>query len=475
MINFENLTVSPPQLIFEGGQQDQKSSHGVFSYRIPALLLTHSGNLLAAADQRMEHHFDWGDIRTVIRRSQDKGITWNPITTVVDLADNPNPATDEEKAAFTIDTALIQEPSSQRIFALYDMYPEGRGIFGMAEQFEAAHTRIGEKYYLNLYCNKKNQAYTIRENGQIFSPENEPTDFFVTIESTQAPYSDLGNLYQEGKYLGNVFHTSNQTAPFRVAKTSYIWLSHSDDDGQTWSCPRDITAQLRTPQMKFLGVSPGAGIVLKYGSYAGRLIIPAYTTNFVSHLTGSQSSRVIYSDDAGQTWQIGQAINDHRRLSTEEIIHSETMDNELAQNTESVAVQLKNGNLKLFMRNLNGHLQVATSKDGGLSWETTIQEYPNITDAYVQLSAIQLEENNEEYILLANAEGPGRTNGHLRIAKVEENGDFTWLYSHLIQEGEFAYNSLQQLSANEFILLYEHRSEEQNPFSIYARKLTFSS
>ncbi len=61
-----------------------------------------------------------------------------------------------------------------------------------------------------------------------------------------------------------------------------------------------------------------------------------------------RSSRVLYSDDHGQTWQAGEAVNDNRPVGNQ-VIHSSTMNNSGAQNTESTVVQLNNGDLKLFM------------------------------------------------------------------------------------------------------------------------------
>ena len=43
------------------------------SYRIPALLKTDKGTLIAGADERRLHHSDWGDIGMVVRRSDDNG------------------------------------------------------------------------------------------------------------------------------------------------------------------------------------------------------------------------------------------------------------------------------------------------------------------------------------------------------------------------------------------------------------------
>ena len=124
-------------------------------------------------------------------------------------------------------------------------------------------------------------------------------------------------------------------------------------------------------------------------------------------MSGSQSSRVIYSDDHGETWQAGEAVNDNRPVGNQ-TIHSSTMNNPGAQNTESTVVQLNNGDLKLFMRGLTGDLQVATSKDGGATWEKDVKRYADVKDVYVQMSAIHTVQNGKEYIVLSNAGGPGR-------------------------------------------------------------------
>ena len=71
-----------------------------------------------------------------------------------------------------------------------------------------------------------------------------------------------------------------------------------------------------------------------------------------------------YSDDNGQTWHSGAAVNDGRRVNNTEI-QSSTMNHPSAQNTEATIVQLANGQLKMFMRGLTRDLQVATSEDGG--------------------------------------------------------------------------------------------------------------
>ncbi|VPL32578.1 sialidase A (neuraminidase A) [Streptococcus pneumoniae] len=458
--------------IFESGRNGKPNKDGIKSYRIPALLKTDKGTLIAGADERRLHSSDWGDIGMVIRRSEDNGKTWGDRVTITNLRDNPKASDPSIGSPVNIDMVLVQDPETKRIFSIYDMFPEGKGIFGMSSQKEEAYKKIDGKTYQILYREGEKGAYTIRENGTVYTPDGKATDYRVVVDPVKPAYSDKGDLYKGNQLLGNIYFTTNKTSPFRIAKDSYLWMSYSDDDGKTWSAPQDITPMVKADWMKFLGVGPGTGIVLRNGPHKGRILIPVYTTNNVSHLNGSQSSRIIYSDDHGKTWNAGEAVNDNRQVDGQKI-HSSTMNNRRAQNTESTVVQLNNGDVKLFMRGLTGDLQVATSKDGGVTWEKDIKRYPQVKDVYVQMSAIHTMHNGKEYIILSNAGGPNRENGMVHLARVEENGELTWLKHNPIQKGEFAYNSLQELGNGEYGILYEHTEKGQNAYTLSFRKFNW--
>ena len=459
--------------VFTGGKDGQTNPDGIASYRIPALLKTDKGTLIAGADERRLHHYDWGDIGMVVRRSEDNGQTWGDRITVTNLRDNPKADDPTIGSPVNIDMVLVQDPETKRIFSVYDMFPEGKGIFGMSDEKEEAYKTINGKTYQILYREGEEAGYTIRENGIVYTPAGEATDYRVVVDPVKPSYSDKGDLYQGDQLLGNIYFTTNKTSPFRVAKESYLWMSYSDDDGKTWSAPQDITPMVKADWMKFFGVGPGVGITLHTGPHKGRIIVPTYTTNRTHHLNGSQSSRVIYSDDHGKTWQLGGGVNDNRTLTDGTVIDSSTMSDYYAQNTESSVVQLNNGQLKLFMRGLTGDLQVATSHDGGLTWDNHVDRY-DVPDVYVQMAATHTVQDGKEYILLANANGPGRKNGYIRVARVEEDGQLTWLHHYLIQDGEYAYNSLQQIGPDEFGLLYEHYDSGGNPYTLSFKKFNWT-
>ena len=468
----EGAKISEKEDVFEGGMHNQPNKDGIKSYRIPALLKTDKGTLIAGADERRLHSSDWGDIGMVIRRSEDNGKTWGDRVTITNLRDNPKASDPSIGSPVNIDMVLTQDPETKRIFAVYDMFPEGKGIFGMSSQKEEAYKEIDGKTYQILYREGEQGAYTIRENGTVYTPDGKATEYRVVVDPVKPAYSDKGDLYKGDQLLGNIYFTTNKTSPFRIAKDSYLWMSYSDDDGKTWSAPQDITPMVKADWMKFLGVGPGVGITLRTGPHKGRIVVPVYTTNRTNHLNGSQSSRIIYSDDHGKTWHMGGGVNDNRTLYDGTVVDSSTMNNYYAQNTEASVVQLNNGDLKLFMRGLTGDLQVATSHDGGLTWDNNVERY-DVPDVYVQMAATHTVQNGKEYILLANANGPGRKNGYIRVARVEEDGQLTWLHHHLIQEGEYAYNSLQQIGPDEFGLLYEHHAPGGIPYTLSFKKFNW--
>ena len=468
----EGAEVTAKLDVFEGGENRKPNKDGIASYRIPALLKTDKGTLIAGTDERRLHHSDWGDIGMVVRRSDDKGKTWGNRIVISNPRDNEKARNPEWPSPVNIDMALVQDPKTKRIFAIYDMFLEGKAVFSLPGKAPQAYEQIGDKVYQILYKQGDAGHYTIRENGEVFDPENRKTEYRVVVDPKKPAYSDKGDLYKGEELIGNIYFEYSDKNIFRVSNTNYLWMSYSDDDGKTWSAPKDITYGIRKDWMHFLGTGPGTGIALHSGPHKGRLVIPAYTTNNVSYLSGSQSSRVIYSDDHGETWNAGEAVNDNRPVGNQ-TIHSSTMNNPGAQNTESTVVQLNNGDLKLFMRGLTGDLQVATSKDGGATWEKDVKRYADVKDVYVQMSAIHTVQNGKEYIILSNAGGPGRYNGLVHLAQVEANGDLTWLKHNPIQSGKFAYNSLQDLGNGEFGLLYEHADNNQNEYTLSYKKFNW--
>ena len=82
---------------------------GYASYRIPAVVTTRLGTVLAFAEGRHDGAGDTGDIDVVLRRSTDGGCTWGPLTVVAagegNTRGNPAPVVDPRTGAVVLVTS----------------------------------------------------------------------------------------------------------------------------------------------------------------------------------------------------------------------------------------------------------------------------------------------------------------------------------------------------------------------------------
>ncbi|MBN1481208.1 exo-alpha-sialidase [candidate division KSB1 bacterium] len=82
-----------PQIVFQSGH------HGYDTFRIPALVVSANGTILAFAEGRKNSRSDAGDIDLVLKRSQDNGVTWSELQVLRDdstnTCGNPAPVVDQ--------------------------------------------------------------------------------------------------------------------------------------------------------------------------------------------------------------------------------------------------------------------------------------------------------------------------------------------------------------------------------------------
>lgn len=92
--------------LFRGGEG------GYHTYRIPALIATRKGTLLAFCEGRKGSASDSGNIDLLLRRSVDNGRTWTPAQVVADFGDDTigNPAPVVDRKTGTILLLLTRNP-----------------------------------------------------------------------------------------------------------------------------------------------------------------------------------------------------------------------------------------------------------------------------------------------------------------------------------------------------------------------------
>ena len=98
----------------------------------------------------------------------------------------------------------------------------------------------------------------------------------------------------EEKPGGNVFlaDCEDPHQSLLTARTCFLQMIYSDDDGATWSAPINLNQDVKEEWMSFCGTSPGTGVQLR----SGRLVVPIY---YNGEHKRHFSAAVVYSDDGG--------------------------------------------------------------------------------------------------------------------------------------------------------------------------------
>jgi len=308
------------QVLFKAGEG------GYYCYRIPALVATNRGTLLAFCEARKRNCNDHGDIDLVMRRSRDGGRTWDKARVVADegthTAGNPCPVVE-------------------------------------------------------------------RRSGTIWLP----------------------------------FCCDNKR----------VLLMKSTDEGQTWSQPVEIAKYVVHPAWHWVGTGPGHGIQLS----SGRLLIPCWA-DATPNLGEAQLSYVFYSDDQGDTWKLGGA-----------------MDRDASDECE--VVERSDGTLYANMRSRRGKNQraYATSKDGGTTW-SAVQYDAQLTEPSCQGSLVRLTDqrnNDKDRVLLATPASPSRR--AQMTVRLSYDECRTWPVAKVVHNGSAAYSDLAVSHGLNGLLLYE--------------------
>lgn len=330
----------------------RKGENGVHTYRIPAIVQTKAGTVLAFAEARHNSGSDTGDIDLVLKRSTDGGKTWGPIITVWDDAENvcgnPSPVVD-------------------------------------------------------------------RVSGRII----------------------LLSTWNNGKDPEKKIHARESI------DTRRVFCMYSDDDGLTWSKPKEITRSTKKGGWTWYATGPCHAIQLT----SGRIVVPCDHGSFIDSKTSVSGSHVIYSDNGGKTWKLGGILN---------------------VGNESTVTELADGSVMLNMRTDRAGREehgygrlVAVSHDKGKTFGEPY--YDNgLIEPVCNASIINYNTDGTpgEKLLFSNPETKNkRRNMTIRMSR--DSGKY-WERVCTLTEGPAAYSDLMIFPDGDMGILYE--CGETNPY-----------
>jgi len=240
--------------------------------------------------------------------------------------------------------------------------------------------------------------------------------------------------------------TQQQIEAGQSRDTRRVYLIRSNDDGLSWSYPREITPAVSQPNWSWYTTGPGSGHQITQGKYANRLI--AGCTHKVSG-SSSSSSHAIFSDDNGSTWQLG-GIAPAEMVSNSEI--AETSIGDLIMNMRS--------------DDDSQSRKVATSTDGGASWQN-ITDDANLVGLSNQASLHTHKMEGHHAIVFSNPADPVERKS--MTVRVSYDDGKTWDQSLQIGKSKSANSDLVTVDEGRLGILYEGGVNHPNEQVVYTR------
>jgi len=206
------MTPGSPAILRVGLALRQKMQDGVHTSRIPGLITTSQGTLIALYDARWERERDLqGDIDICINRSTDGGRTWGPMQQVLDMG------------------------SWGRLPERYN---------GVSDGCILVDENTGDIYVAGLWMHG------------VLDPENGKW---------------VKNLNDTSTDWNHQWRSFGSQPGYDVKQSSQFLITKSVDDGLTWSDPVNITCQVKPESWWLMAPAPGHGITLEDGT----LVFPA--------------------------------------------------------------------------------------------------------------------------------------------------------------------------------------------------------
>jgi sialidase-1 len=219
-----------------------------------------------------------------------------------------------------------------------------------------------------------------------------------------------------------------------------VWVQHSDDEGVTWSAPKEITGQVKKADRRWCATTPGHALQLG----TGRVVVPGnHSLPPTGTDTGTEakynSGHCLLSDDRGETWSLGYI--------------DENTDGYVNAN-ETTAAELPDGRAYFNTRNDSpspGNRADAHSTDGGRTLLKPFRPQAGLVTPVVQGSLLQLRD--PDLLLYSGPADPAAR--ALMTVRASADGGTTWRPAHTVDALPAAYSDLVRADGATVGLLYE--------------------
>lgn len=442
-------------------------------FRIPSLLTTKKGTVLAVCDVRWSHGLDSaGNLETAAARSLDSGRSWE--RQIVNHFDDVEDGSDRciFSAGF-IDPA-IGEDSEGRLYLLTDLCPAFVGAWAVngvvcGQQAGGRHPngRLALKD-MGSYTqaepqelNGENYPYYAGEAGEdgylpvLRLRDGQPYENYVLDDEMylyrrregRAEKVMIPQLNGRGEPTEHMIHANIffAASPVKAYPGFHIVCRVSEDDGRTWSRLRFVSGQIGG--RGYTAICPGRGLSYRYQGRE-RMLFGIYDNNL-----GPEFASVIYTEDGGITWKRGERAKETGFRE----------DGEYVKSSESQIVELPDGTLRMFSRNLIREITYASSRDGGETWSRYRRE-PGLRycgNCMVSVINYSRRIQGKAVLLASYPEGDDqmyhRVNGVIAVGLVDEKtGEVDWKYHYRLGQAPYYYSCLTELPGGDIALWYEY-------------------
>lgn len=215
--------------VFESGNDGYKS------YRIPAIIRSPEGKLLAFAEGRVNSAGDFGNIDIVLKTSDDNGKSWSALQTVVDYgqqqAGNPAPVVDMTDPGFP----------KGRIFLFYNTGNNHEGEIrkgnGVREVWYKTSNDGGATW--------SDGVNITTQTSRPLQPQFNPAYNFSEDWRSYANTPGHAMQFTEGMYKGRIYVAANHSAgnPQPHFRDYRAHGFYTDDHGKTFHLSEDVNLE----------------------------------------------------------------------------------------------------------------------------------------------------------------------------------------------------------------------------------------